>query len=226
MRSFVDVGVFLTLAVLCTANRDLLRRQQYVNIDYIGPVYQAYNISLPIDHFNASDNRTFNNRYWVNDTYYQEGGPVIWYDYGEMGITDETVYQLLGESNGTTAVMMLARQYHGLALLPELRYFGYSLPFPLNISNNSNFQEPVDAPASWKYNTLEQGLQDAVYLANYLDKGDYQRDNMSALLAPNTPWIFIGGSFPGIRAANIRAGKYTSTSGIVFKGKITANRAC
>lgn len=34
-------------------------------------------IDMPIDHFNDSDHRTYKNRYWVNATYYKEGGPVF-----------------------------------------------------------------------------------------------------------------------------------------------------
>jgi hypothetical protein len=34
-------------------------------------------IDMPIDHFNDSDQRTYENRYWVNATYYKEGGPVF-----------------------------------------------------------------------------------------------------------------------------------------------------
>jgi hypothetical protein len=32
---------------------------------------------MPLDHFNASNRRTFPNRYWVNATYYEPGGPVF-----------------------------------------------------------------------------------------------------------------------------------------------------
>jgi hypothetical protein len=43
-------------------------------------------ITIPIDHFNASDTQTFQNRFWVNSTWYQSGGPVIFYDAGEQGV--------------------------------------------------------------------------------------------------------------------------------------------
>jgi hypothetical protein len=32
---------------------------------------------MPLDHFNASNRETFPNRYWVNATYYEPGGPVF-----------------------------------------------------------------------------------------------------------------------------------------------------
>lgn len=35
-------------------------------------------VQMPLDHFsNGSDTRTFRNRYWINQTYYQPGGPVF-----------------------------------------------------------------------------------------------------------------------------------------------------
>lgn len=186
----------------------LMKRQQFTDRNYTGPRYQWYNVSMPIDHFNTSDNRTFNNRYFVNDTYYQEGGPVFWYDYGEGGILDTVADIWLGERDGPTAPMQLARQYHGLVVMGELRYFGKSVPFPL-ITNNDTFRtrEPIGAPESWKYNTVAQGVEDAAYLAKHFDQGDYRRGNVSALLPQNTPWIFIGGSFSGVRAADVRIRK-------------------
>jgi hypothetical protein len=40
-------------------------------------VATPFTIDMPIDHFNESDHRTYKNRYWVNATYYNEGGPVF-----------------------------------------------------------------------------------------------------------------------------------------------------
>ncbi len=41
-----------------------------------------FKFSIPVDHFNDFDNRTYNNRYWLNSTWYQPGGPVFFYDAG------------------------------------------------------------------------------------------------------------------------------------------------
>lgn len=51
----------------------------------------AGTIELPLDHFNASDTRTFTNRYWFNDTVYKAGGPVFFFDNGEAGVSDSQV---------------------------------------------------------------------------------------------------------------------------------------
>jgi len=168
---------------------------------------------MPIDHFNSSDTRTYNNRYWVNDTFYQPGGPIFFYDMGEEGVSNETAAQWLAETNGTTAVMALARQYHGLAILWELRYYGLSLPFPFSKNFTSGpMRDLVGAPASWQYSTVEQGLEDVVYFANNMSLGGYQPSgiNMTHLLPNNTPWVYIGGSYPGGRALWMRVRKSLS----------------
>lgn len=41
-------------------------------------------IDVPVDHFDASDTRRFSTRYWTNDTFYEPGGPVFWFDAGEQ----------------------------------------------------------------------------------------------------------------------------------------------
>ena len=46
--------------------------------------YPAFRIDIPIDHYNASDTRTYKNRYWVNSKYYKPGGPVFYFDAGEQ----------------------------------------------------------------------------------------------------------------------------------------------
>lgn len=40
------------------------------------PQVPAQVVHLPLDHFGTNKN-TFSNRYWVNDEFYQDGGPVI-----------------------------------------------------------------------------------------------------------------------------------------------------
>lgn len=39
------------------------------------------------------------------------------------------------EFHGKSAVMRLAERYKGLAILWEHRYYGVSLPFPVNVSD-------------------------------------------------------------------------------------------
>lgn len=57
---------------------DELVRAEKAAADGLPPgVAMPSTVDLPIDHFNESDLRTYQNRYWVNATYYKEGGPVF-----------------------------------------------------------------------------------------------------------------------------------------------------
>jgi len=64
------------------------------------PIPSEYTIDVPVDHFDHGDNRTYKNHYWVNDTYYQAGGPVFFYDAGEAGVSNSTVLVVLAETVG------------------------------------------------------------------------------------------------------------------------------
>lgn len=46
----------------------------------------SLSISMPIDHFNASDDRIFQNRYWLNDAFHEPGGPVFLLGAGTQSI--------------------------------------------------------------------------------------------------------------------------------------------
>jgi hypothetical protein len=61
----------------------------------------------------------------------------------------------------------------------------------------------------WSYHTFEQALEDVVVFANNFslpsNSSAASRVNSSdALHASKTPWIFLGGSYPGVRAATLR----------------------
>jgi len=184
---------------------------------FSSPSVPAYNFSMPIDHFNSSDSRTYNNRYYVNDTYYKPGGPVFFFDNGEAAFTADIAAAWLAESYGPSAVMQLAKKHHGLAVGWEHRYFGLSFPFPLSFTNNTPTDpltcsqsddcthNPIDAPGSYRFLTIEQALEDAVYFAHHFKLTDTSGASLKHPISPNhTPWIWVGGSYPGARAAWIR----------------------
>ncbi|TGO13041.1 hypothetical protein BTUL_0078g00500 [Botrytis tulipae] len=170
-----------------------------------------------------SDNRTFRNCYWLNDTFYRPGGPVFFFDTGEHGISEFMVSMLLEEAMGRSALMALAQKYNGLAILWEHRFYGASLPFELE-NKTGVALAGFDA---YKYLTTEQvremapnymgpgaetstvsisnciALEDTVYFARNFQPSTLRKYWL--MLSPsNTPWIFIGGSYPGIRAAIAR----------------------
>lgn len=135
----------------------------------------AFTFEIPIDHFNSTDNRNFQNRYWINDTYYQDGGPVFLFDTGrcldfthlsiynntdrtlsfppgEHGISDFMVSIFLEEAIGNSAIMALARKYNGLAILWEHRFYGMSLPFKLDEDTGM----ALDGYEAYRFLTTEQ----------------------------------------------------------------------
>lgn len=178
----------------------------------------GYNFSMPVDHFNEDDARTYNNRFWVNDTYYQPGGPVFLFDEGEASVTDASVDAFLAETHGLSAVMELTRSFHGMAILWEHRYYGLSWPVPMVLKNGTAVDpatcgrlgdactlEPQGGPDGYKYLTVDQALEDVAYFAQHVKIPGYSDNEMRALSASNSPWVFIGGSYPGARAAWVRA---------------------
>lgn len=164
--------------------------------------YPAHTIQIPIDHYNASDTRTYSNRYWTNATYYRIGGPIFYFDSGEQNAHPLVPY-FLAEAAGPSAVMTLARRFNGLAVIFEHRFYGDltegSFPFKMNAT--SGMAEA--GYAAYKYLNTEQALQDPVYFArNFKPPG---MEKYWSLLNPDyTPWIWLGGSYPGIRGAHMR----------------------
>ncbi|OBZ74058.1 Thymus-specific serine protease [Grifola frondosa] len=158
---------------------------------------------LPIDHFGGTSG-TFKNRYWINDTYYVQGGPVFFFDSGEQNAEPLLPYYLQ-EYHGLSATMQLAKRYKGLAILWEHRYYGDSLPFPVNENTTAE---------QWQFLTTDQALEDVVYFANsfMLNSSKIARpaSNVStgSVISPIhpsvTPWIWLGGSYPGVRGAFLR----------------------
>ena len=179
-------------------NGDLTKREASVNAsDYL-----ASTVEIPIDHYNASDGRRYSNRYWINSTYYRPGGPVFYFDAGEQNAHPLVPY-FLAETAGPSAVMTLARRFEGLAVLFEHRFYGDlmvgSYPFPMNSTSGL----AMGGYTAYKYLNTEQALEDSVYFAN-----NFQPPGLEpswSVLAPNTtPWIWLGGSYPGIRGAQMR----------------------
>ncbi|KAF8887405.1 peptidase S28, partial [Infundibulicybe gibba] len=163
----------------------------------------AHSIKVPIDHFgeNATNKglgKTFPNRYWLNDSYY-DGGPVFIFDSGEQDAAPLVPYYLQ-EFHGLSAVMRLAKRYKGIAILWEHRFYGDSLPFPVNINTTAD---------QWKFLTTEQALEDVIFFADSFSRqsshNQPSRGPQSLPIHPSiTPWIFLGGSYPGIRGALLR----------------------
>ncbi|KAI5199773.1 hypothetical protein E4T39_06072 [Aureobasidium subglaciale] len=130
--------------------------------------YPPLGIQLPVDHFNTSDNRTYNNRYWINGTHYQEGGPVFFCDFGE-GNAHPSAVSILHEINQTiSAVMEMARRlwtlngqvrilltFGGMAVVFEHRFY-------------------VLDDGSYQYLTTKQALKDVIYFSNHFQPPEFE----------------------------------------------------
>jgi hypothetical protein len=215
-------GLRLALALMLQASTTLAGkitdglRLSYLD-DYDLPTVPSYNISMPIDHFAESDTRTYNNRYFVNDTHYKPGGPVILYDFGEAGVDDWEASVIMAAWNGTeSAPLELAKRLNGVVVGWEHRYYGYSHPFAVNeddgYTEEGDVGIPVGGAKDFRYLTVEQSLEDIVYFANHFNQTTLGRGNKvlsganaTQSLDPwHTPWLWVGGSYPGMRGAWLR----------------------
>lgn len=77
--------------------------------------------NLQLDHFNAGDGRTFQQRYLVNMKHWAHGGPIFFYTGNEGDIT--------WFCNNTGFMWDIAPTYKAMLLFAEHRYYGQSLPF-------------------------------------------------------------------------------------------------
>lgn len=151
-------------------------------------------VELPIDNFaeekglSYSWQGTFYNRYWVSSKSYKPGSPVFIYDAGEADASPNALFRL---QNETSFFKQIVDQYNGIGIVWEHRFYGNSSPVLVD----------VNTPASdFQFLTTEQSLADVDRFAK-----QFSRKNIKYDLTPkSTPWVFVGGSYPGMRAAFIR----------------------
>lgn len=156
--------------------------------DKIDLSYSSY-FTQKIDHFNRDDERTFQQRYFINSTYYdlsltneiKSNAPVFLCVGGEGPPLDYTV---LTDSVHCTDMVEIAGKYNALLLALEHRYYGPSNPFD-DLSNENLI-----------YLNSEQALADIAYFHQYITN----KYNLSI----TNKWITWGGSYPGMMAAMSR----------------------
>ncbi|KAL4735421.1 serine carboxypeptidase S28-domain-containing protein [Aspergillus similis] len=144
-------------------------------------------VLLPIDHDNPAIG-TFRNRYWVNDAYYVPGGPVMLYDVGEADGERSSAHL----TSKVSFFPPLLQEFGAIGIVWEHRYYGDSLPYPIN--NHT-------PPERWKYLTTRQALADIPTFAENFTRPGLQKYDLTP---GSTPWVMIGGSYPGARAAFAR----------------------
>ncbi|KAJ4296933.1 hypothetical protein N0V90_006981 [Kalmusia sp. IMI 367209] len=151
--------------------------------------YPAYNLTIPIDHFQNSSryephsDGTFNNRYWFDASHYKPGGPVILFVAGEA--PGNYRFPLLDKG----IIYQLASAHNGIGVILEHRYYGTSFPFEDIAIDDARFL------------TTEQSLADAAYFARNVVFPGLEDENLTSSSAP---WIVYGVSYSGGQSAFLR----------------------
>ncbi|KAK3589932.1 hypothetical protein CHS0354_034949 [Potamilus streckersoni] len=129
-----------------------------------------------LDHFNGADIRIWSQRYFVNDTFYKDGGPIFLMIGGEG--TADPIWMVEG------AWIDYARQHSAICFMVEHRYYGKSHPVKdLSLDN-------------LKYLSSRQALADLAYFVQFIR----QKFNL-----PTNKLISFGGSYSGSLSAWLRA---------------------
>ncbi|KAJ8682094.1 hypothetical protein QAD02_017886 [Eretmocerus hayati] len=132
-------------------------------------------IEQPIDHFNHRDNRTWKMRYFEEDKYFNNSGPIFVMLGGEWTISPGYLQTGLMHS--------LAEQHGALMFYTEHRYYGKSRP--TKDMSSSHLQ----------YLSVDQALADVAYLMKQV-KNERNIEKSKV--------IVFGGSYAGNMAAWIR----------------------
>nr|AJD23145.1 family S28 serine peptidase [Onygena corvina] len=159
---------------------------EMARIESAAPV--AETIDMPTDHTNSKVG-TYKHRFWINELDYKPGGPVFVFDCGEAAGQRYANNYLFNE---TSFFRQLTRKFNGIGLVFEHRYYGESTPFPISIKT---------PPEHFKYLNNDQALADLPYLAKSFKRDAFPK---SDLRPTATPWVMVGGSYPGMRAAFTR----------------------
>lgn len=149
----------------------------------------SYNFSVPVDHFHNEtkyephSDDSFDLRYWIDDTYYKPGGPVILIASGEV----TSVLRLNYLEHGIGKI--LAEATGGLTVVLEHRYYGTSYPVPDLSTKNLRFL------------STEQALADTVYFARNIRYPGLEKHDLTSR---DTAYIPYGGSYAGTFVALLR----------------------
>jgi len=136
---------------------------------------KPFYLSVPLDHF-AEESGTWPLKYYVDDSFYQPGGPLVVAMPQEIGLND------IAAGGYMTQSAPWASTLKALIVTPEHRFFGSSVP-----NNDSSV-------ANYRYHTVEQSLADVVTLIDHMRETTKSVANVVA----------VGGSYSGALAAWIR----------------------
>merc|ERR1712183_204161 len=178
MGSYLKMFKYLTPLLLVCGHSQAFRG----HLKYLPPPPPEQKHAAPpeqyfeqvLDHFTATDGRTWSQRFWVNMDNYVEGGPAFIMIGGEAeaspGWLNYGAWTTWAKENGA-----------GMFLL-EHRYYGESRP-----TEDMTVENMV-------YLSSRQGLEDLGHFIN----------NMNHVYNMTGPWITFGGSYPGSLSAWMR----------------------
>ncbi|CAL8295962.1 unnamed protein product [Merluccius merluccius] len=128
-----------------------------------------------LDHFNGADSRTWKQRYFVNDKFYRDGGPVFLMIGGEGPANPSWM------ENGTW--LLYGQKMSALCLLLEHRFYGQSHPTTDLSTENMRFL------------SSRQALADLAHFRTVMGE---------AHGLTKSQWVAFGGSYPGSLATWFR----------------------
>ena len=144
-------------------------------------VYEVKWFNQSLDHFSFTTNKRFQQKYLVNDSYWDKaGGPIFFYTGNEGKI------EAFAENTGL--MWDIASEFGAMLVFAEHRYYGDSLPF--------GDQSGSKDPAKVGFLSSSQALMDYVELIKFI-KGTVEGAADSVVVA-------FGGSYGGMLAAWLR----------------------
>ncbi|RXK38184.1 hypothetical protein M231_04558 [Tremella mesenterica] len=182
-----------------------LKRETQVSFGVQLTHYKAYCFTQPVSHFDPTITDTFCQRYWIDASSYEEGGPVFVLDGGETSGEDRLLFLKQG------ILQILSNATNGLSIVLEHRYYGESQPVPSLTTDNLRFLNN------------EEALEDsAEFIRNFKIPSDVLKLSDEGILQPDrTPWIYYGGSYAGARAAHMRVGYPDIVYGAIGSSAVT-----
>uniref|UniRef100_A0A914CMA3 Uncharacterized protein n=1 Tax=Acrobeloides nanus TaxID=290746 RepID=A0A914CMA3_9BILA len=134
-------------------------------------------IQQDLDHFDSTNTKTFQQRFWYNGQFYKPGGPIFLMISGESAAGSKWI------ENENVTWLTLAKTYNAAAYMVEHRYYGYTRPTSDLSTENL------------KWLSSEQALADlAVFITAINRKMSYV----------NPKWVSFGGSYSGALSAWFR----------------------